>query len=404
MRSALATICLAALSLAGCLAAPESAPEDSAPEVSAVKSKPFTHPGVLVDRAQLDFVKGKIKAGAQPWKAAFDAAASSKYGALSYKPGAIAHVKCGSYSNPDIGCSAEKDDAAAAYTHALLWYFTGDTKHAKKAIEIMNDWSSTLKDHSLSNAPLQSAWVASVWPRAAEIIRYTAAGWAAADVARFEKMLHDVYLPEVEDGSGSNGNWELSMIEASMGIGVFLDDHGIFNKAASMWRARVPAYVYLASDGSQPVAPPRGNKNTKSELIDFWYGQSKFVDGLAQETCRDFGHVQLGFAAMTNAAETARIQGVDLYGQEQKRITAAYEFHAKLINGAPVPSWLCGGKLKDASATEMWEIGYNEYAARDGASLPHTKELVEKNRPTGVNHHMVWETLTHAKTGSVGIP
>ena len=38
--------------------------------------------------------------------------------------------------------------------------------------------------------------------------------------------------------------------------------------------------------------------------------------GVCQETCRDFGHMQMGFGACVNAAETAFIQGVDLYGEQ----------------------------------------------------------------------------------------
>nr|BFE88123.1 hypothetical protein GCM10020093_107240 [Planobispora longispora] len=33
----------------------------------------FKHPGVLVSRAQLDFVRAQVRAGAQPWKKAYDA-------------------------------------------------------------------------------------------------------------------------------------------------------------------------------------------------------------------------------------------------------------------------------------------------------------------------------------------
>src|SRR6266511_3789007 len=32
----------------------------------------FAHPGVLLSRGQLDFIRGKVQAGAQPWKSAFD--------------------------------------------------------------------------------------------------------------------------------------------------------------------------------------------------------------------------------------------------------------------------------------------------------------------------------------------
>src|SRR6185295_17401909 len=115
-------------------------------------------------------------------------------------------------------------------------------------------------------------------------------------------------------GSGANGNWELIMVDALMGAGVFLDDKAIFNRAVSLWRGRVPAYMYVKSDGPTPKSPPGRTKRGEA-LIKYWQGQSTFVDGLAQETCRDFGHTFYGLAAMVNAAETARQQGVDLYGE-----------------------------------------------------------------------------------------
>src|SRR5262249_38306075 len=149
---------------------------------------------------------------------------------------------CGPISKPDHGCTDEKNDAIAAYTHALLWYFTGDRAHAQKAIEIMNAWSAVLVKHTGPNAPLQAAWAASVFPRAGGIIRPTYAGWAKKDIDAFGRMLSKVSLPLVNHGSDSNGNWELSMIEASMGIAVFLDDRAAFFTAVNQWRKRVPAY------------------------------------------------------------------------------------------------------------------------------------------------------------------
>jgi hypothetical protein len=362
----------------------------------------FAHPGILDDRAQLDFVKKKIAAGAEPWKSALAAASGSRYGSLSYAPSPIATVECGPFSNPDVGCSAEKSDATAAYTHALLWYFTGQSTHAEVAIRILDAWSGAVKAHTNSNAPLQSAWVAEVFPRAAEILRYTNAGWPAASVARFETMLKTVYLPEVVNGSSSNGNWELSMIEATMNIAIFLDDRATFDKAVAMWRRRVPAYVYVTSDGKTPVPPP-GSSLSGSKLTSFWYGQTTFVDGVAQETCRDLGHAQYGLAAMINAAETAHLQGVDLFGEQAARIAAALELHAQFLDGAAVPSWLCGGSLNAVSPDPMWEIGLNALAGRRGMALPKTETLVNKIRPTSADHHMDWETLTHAEIGSAGL-
>jgi hypothetical protein len=364
----------------------------------------FVHPGVLVDREQLDFVKAKIAAKQAPWYAAYTAASNSALGSLSYTPHPRADVQCGPVSMPDIGCTDEKNDSAAAYTHALLWYYGGNAAHADKAIEIMNAWASTITTHELSNAPLESAWVGSLWPRAGEIIRYTYTGWKSADVTAFGNMLKKVYLPQTINGSNSNGNWELSMIEATIGIGVFLDDKTTFNTAVTMWKKRVPAYIYMSSDGANPVQPDVGGGKSVAALKTFWYSPTQYSDGLSQETCRDLGHVQYGFAAITNAAETARIQGIDLYSLESTRLAAGYEFHAKYLNGSTANSTaVCGVNLNAVSPDAMWEIAYNALANRLGVALPQTSALIAKIRPTGSDHHMEWETLTHAQIGSVGI-
>jgi hypothetical protein len=113
--------------------------------------------------------------------------------------------------------------------------------------------------------------------------------------------------------------------------------------------------------------------------------------------------VQYGLAAMINAAETARIQGIDLLGEEADRIMAGLEFHAQYLNGARVPNWLCAGTLNAVKADPMWEIGYNAYANALGKSLPNTRAVVQTIRPTGVDHHMAWETLTHGDIGAAGL-
>src|SRR3954470_11344238 len=151
------------------IAAPASFAAEPTPTKSAAG---FYHPGVLVNRAQLDFIKAKVAAGAEPWKSAYEAAKNSEFGSLSYTPKPRETVECGPYSKPDLGCKDEQRDSDAAYTHALLWAIGGDEAHAKKAIEIMNAWSSTLTGgHKLSNGPVQAAWAGEVFPRAAEIIR-----------------------------------------------------------------------------------------------------------------------------------------------------------------------------------------------------------------------------------------
>ncbi|WP_370949176.1 alginate lyase family protein [Amycolatopsis sp. cg5] len=354
----------------------------------------FAHPGVLVSKTQLDFVKGKVNSGAQPWKNAYNQMLGSGYASLTRTPKPRATVECGPYSKPNYGCTDEREDAIAAYSLALAWYITGDSRYATKSIAIMDAWSATIKSHTNSNAPLQTGWAGSSWPRAAEIIKYTYSSWPNS--GRFGTMLRNVYLPTVIKGSNSNGNWELSMLEAAIGISVFLEDKGSYDTAVSKFRARVPAYIYLTSDGSQPRVTPGSGLDTKAKVVKYWQNQSTFVDGLAQETCRDFTHTGYGLAAIADFAETTRIQGQDLYPEIGDRLRQGLGFHAKYELGAAVPSWLCGGKL-NLGLGPVTEVGYNAMHTRLGNDMPNTQQLTESRRPAGTNALFVsWQTLTHA--------
>ncbi len=357
----------------------------------------FNHPGVLLNRAQLAEIKKRVAAGAEPQKSAFEALKTSKLGALDYSPTPRETVECGSNSRPDFGCKNEQADSEAAYAQALLWSITGSKTYAANAIKIMNAWSSTLTGgHTNNNGPVQASWTGDVWPRAAEIIRYSDAGWLEADIAKFQNMLRTQYLPSLVRGTCENGKKELTLREALIHICVFLDDRAVFDHGVKMWRGRAPAYIYLQSDGPKPVEPPGcgmaiwGNKGIAPE----------FVEGLLQETYRDSQHAALGFAGMVDAAETARLQGLDLYAEQGKRIMAAMEFQAQYLppNSAAPPTHL------EFNLHPTWEIAYNHFHDRMGFALPKMAAVLPGNRPTGVNHHMNWETLTHGGLGAIGVP
>ncbi|MFF1452808.1 alginate lyase family protein [Streptomyces sp. NPDC058274] len=360
----------------------------------------FAHPGVTVSKSQLDFTRTKVLAGTQPWKGAYDQMLASKYASLTRTPAPRATVECGSYSNPNYGCTDEREDAIAAYTDALAWYITRDDRYAKKAIELMDAWSATIKDHTNSNAPLQTGWAGSSWPKAAEIIKYTYTGtWTNS--ARFATMLRNVYLPEIINGSNSNGNWELSMMEAAIGISVFLEDKTSYDKAMATFRTRTAAYIYLSSDGSVPKTVPSQNLNTTAKIVSYWQGQSTFVTGLTQETCRDFVHTGYGISAISHVAETSRIQGTDLYTTDVgERLRQALGFQSKYQLGEAAPSWLCGGSLT-LGLGPVTEVGYNAMHNRLGYAMANTEALTKQNRPAGSNNLFVaWETLTHGDNPS----
>jgi hypothetical protein len=364
----------------------------------------FLHPGVLVSKEQLDYVASKILNHETPWRHIYENALNSRYAATDYTAEPRSVVECSSNNVIDRGCNDEMDDAIAAYTQALLWYYTRDNAYAERAIDIMNAWSETITDHAGMNAPLQAGWVAEVWPRAAEIIRYTYSGWHAEDIARFEKMLREVYLPEIENGWWGGNNWDLTMIDATMAIAVFIENRSLFDQAVAMWKESVPAYIYLERDGDLPNRPRIGTFND-DELLALWKNPPRLVNGMTMETCRDQGHTAMGLAAIVNAAETAFIQGVDLYATETDRIVQAAEFNTRYLFSDSVPSWLCDGTVNTGGLASLvtYEILYNHFANRLNIPLQSTRQWIQSKR-TGKHQamlHMNWEILTHGDTGKL---
>lgn len=381
--------------------APTEAPTTLAAEPPvAFAPATFTHPGVGVSRPQLDFIRSRVLAGAQPWASANNQMMSSAYASLSRTPRPRAVVECGSFSNPNLGCTDERQDAIAAYALSLAWYITRDARYANKAIQIMDAWSAVIRDHTNSNAPLQTGWAGSSWPKAAEIIRYTYTGWPAANVTRFATMLRTVYLPEIINGSFSNGNWELTMMEAAIGISVFLEDRTSYDRAVAKYRGRVPAFIYLTTDGAFPRGAPGSGHDTRAEIVGYWHNQNTFVNGLSQETCRDFVHTGYGLASIANFAETTHIQGQSLYPEIQERLRHALGFHSRYQLGEAPPSWLCGGTLHRGLGP-VTEVGFNALSTRLGISMASTQQLTVQQRPAGTNSLFVaWTTLTHASNPS----
>lgn len=361
-----------------------------------VAPEKFRHPGVLVGGAQLAAVRSRVAAGEEPWASAYKAMGESAYAALDYTPHPAKVVACASNAGTDA-CVAEREDAIAAYTHALMWSVSGEAAHADKAVEIMDAWSKTVKEHTRDDADLQTAWSGSSWARAAEIVHAGYPAWGAPAVQRFKWMLRKAYLPDVTSQVPDfNGNWELAMTDAAIGMAVFLEDRAVFEEAVRRYRARVPAYFYLSSDGALPKAPPGGTIDTADELATYWFGQRTYADGLGQETCRNFMHIGYSLAATAHIAETAWHQGLDLYGEEAERLGAALEFHARYQLGETPPKWLCGGKVERTMGPDV-EVALNHLEGRMGMKLPQTEKLARSQRPSGTDDLFVaWETLTHA--------
>lgn len=375
----------------------------------ALSAQPVVHPGILVSKEQLDFVKSH--ATQEPWKSAMRQAKESEWGTNdTYKPTPWEEVECGSNSKPDFGCSDEDRDAAAAYTQALLAIYTADSKHFLNWTSILLTWAATLsRGHTNSNGPLQASWNAILFSRAQELFRYydtpslketDQAGVTSKLRTDAEevvpKMLITQFRPDIlqmfEGGRNCyNKNWQASGIEALMNIGIVTDNRQWMDEAHTLWKQLLPAYIYLESDGSRPKDAPWCPR-TPSQVKEHWHNPTAYIDGLTQETCRDLSHASMGLASLVNVDMTARIQGYPDFAEATSRIPKAVELQSYYANNIKTET-PCGALLNPRWAT--FEIAYNYYANHLGIPMPETKAYLERTRPSPGIFHLRWETLTH---------
>ena len=325
----------------------------------------FVHPGVAHSTKSIAAVRSRIEAGEQPWAKAWKEVSESRSARLDWQPKPHAHVERGPSNNPDIGSSEFSEDSAAAYLHAICWTLTGKAAHAEKAAEILDAWSGNLESIGNHDARLLVGMSGYKFTVAAELIKHTWDGWPIERQRRFESMLRDIWYPIIKDFYPSaNGNWDTSMLQTMMAMGVFLDDRAMFDRARN---------YFLNGDGNGAI----GNYFKES--------------GQCQETGRDQAHTQMGLDFLAATCETAWIQGIDLYDALNNRLLMGFEYTAKYNLGHEVPyepyrSFEGRYHYKAISDNSrgrfrpMYERVFNHYHNRKELEAPFTSQAVERLR------------------------
>jgi hypothetical protein len=228
-------------------------------------------------------------------------------------------------------------------------------------------------------------------------------------------MLRDVYLPLTISGWTGGANWLMTFSEATIAIGVFTNDRAAFDAGINMWRSKAPTTIYHTNDGPLPLSP-NPKLDTADQINAYWRYPNQYINGLQGETLRDLSHMTMGLGALANAAETAYIQGVDLYREQAPRIIAGYELQARYVNDyldeeqrlgrEPSSTWTPPNWPGNAGTFTLagtayksgWAIGHHHYTTRTGTPMPQTSRLIQRLDTTGGNQpalHMSWEPLTH---------
>ncbi len=310
----------------------------------------FVHPGIDQNSKDLAKMKQLVLNGVQPYKDAFErlkSATDSGFVVASHR-----HVLRGPYGRPNIGGNDLSKSAAMAYNYALAWYISNDKTYANKAIEILNAWSPVLWHLDYNDAKLLAAWTGHALCNAAEILRYTNAGWQQKDIDAFTDMLMTVYYPLMRFYyPQANGNWDGAIIHSILAIAVFTDNRKMFDNA-------IDHYLHAPVNGS---------------IFKYIY-----PNGQCQETMRDQGHVQLGLGEFAGAAQIASTQGVDLFSIADNRLGLGYEYTASFLLGEKPHSY---GRISERALAlrDDYEYVYRHYTAL-GVEVPFIKRAADSVR------------------------
>jgi hypothetical protein len=326
----------------------------------------FAHPGLLHGGEDLARLKRAVATRQEPTFAGFEVFQKHAQSQSNYVlRGPLALVG----RNPSVGNADYDSDANAAFQCAVMWAVTGERAYADKSKEILNAWSATLKAITGRDAVLMAGLGPFKMVNAAEIIRYTDAGWSDADIRQTEKHFREVIYPVIQDFAPfANGNWDAAAIKTVLAIGVFCNDRAMFERGLRY-------YVDGAGDG---------------RLTHYVINAA----GQCQESGRDQQHTQLGLAHLGDCCEIAWQQGLNLYGYADNLLLRGFEYTARYNLGETVPFVATldrTGKYQHSQISTngrgrlraVHEQVFNHYVNRMGLPAPFTQRAAEQIRPEG---------------------
>lgn len=318
------------------------------------EKRAFVHPGVLQRREDLDRMKTMVLGNQEPVAAAWQRLTQRPTASLDYKPTAFAHVYRGGGGIEKSGADEFSAAGQAAHFHALQWYVTKDARHAEKAIEVLDVWSTTLWDFDGNDAKLLVGWVAGYLCNAAEILSATYPSWSAESRARFRSMLKLVFIPLLEPFfPEANGNWDGAMMFSLAAVAIHLDDSALFDRV-------IQHYQYGVGNG----------------------GILKYLwpNGQCAESTRDQGHTQLGIGYFSFAAHVCWNQGVDLFAAGDNRMALGFEYTSAYMLGEEVPHFGVISPRLRGRFDDYYEAVLAHFQSVKHIALSYTERAAEKSR------------------------
>jgi hypothetical protein len=386
------------------------------PTAPASQSGVFRHPGLLITDPDFARIRAHIKAGQEPWTGWWNKLCADRFSTLDTRPYPLPGVYRADGSKNNLYV-----DIWRAWSLALRWKLSEDTRYADKAVEFLDAWANTLTvvgtvppgstahdDHTfIILAGIQGHQLAQI----GELLR-SYSGWAPESLKRFQDMLLKVFAPIsswfLSDGRiGSHANWDMASMVGAMAIGIFCDQPDLYRLACDCYAGNNRGTLRTFGNGS---------------IVHGVYFMHPGHFGQWQESGRDQGHSTLGMSLGGNLLEMAWNQGDDLYGLYNNRFLAAAEYVARsnLLDENGKPYQLPFARQDDATRPHQnlwtqvnqsfqhgrncWETIYNHYVNRMGLAAPNVARMVPlcEAKYGGSSDDVWWPTLTHRRPAYAG--
>jgi hypothetical protein len=181
-------------------------------------------------------------------------------------------------------------------------------------------------------------------------------------------MLRNIFIPPLYNFAlWAHGNWDLCCMKTMMAVGVFCDDHALFNRAVNF-------FYHGAGNGA---------------LTHYIINDT----GQVQESGRDQPHTQLGIGQLAEICEVGWSQCLDMFGTANNRLLKGFEYVAQYNLGQDVPftpftdqsGRFPAEKIspRDSRMRAIFEMVYNHYVKRKGLAAPWTQKVAGQLRPEG---------------------
>jgi len=262
----------------------------------------FESPMTIVNRAEADRVRQRIREGLQPQASAYKALIDNANAALTFipDPPSSMNIMGGYQKNSNLSemRAIMERESMAAYSSALAWLYSGEARYADKAAEVLRAWAVKGTRMGGHDAGLQiGSWFNGML-YAADILK-SYEGWTQSDRKQFEEWWREQALPHKRKVMReARNNWQDAALLGVLTAAVVFEDRNLLNEGLltldSYFRARGRNADWKFRKDARGVYIPAevGRNNGRSGIIYTAYALTTMVQAMeiARYCGYDFWH------------------------------------------------------------------------------------------------------------------